>query len=62
VLATGSLALAAACLTVVAMVDALAFPAVNMLYLAPAYPAVGLFWCSSLLALFPFVSRRDRAS
>jgi len=62
VLAAGSLALATACITVVAMVDALAFPAVNMLYLAPAYPAVGLFWCSSSLALFRLLADRGRAA
>lgn len=51
VVAAAALALAAGCVTVVAMVDALAFPAVNMLYLAPAYPAIALFWAASLLAL-----------
>lgn len=53
VVATTALVLTLSVTVVVAMVDGLAFPAVNILYLAPAYPALALFWCTAAMCVVP---------
>ena len=62
VLATAALVLTISSVGVVAMVDGLAFPAINILYLAPAYPALFLFICASLLSARFGASRALRSA